>query len=297
MLANLETIQALNVGFKAIFNKAKENTQTLYQRVATTVPSSAAQNNYAWLGSWPMLREWVGERVVKALEAHGYTVVNKTFEATVGVRRDDIDDDNLGIYNPQFEQLGTNAAKHPDKLVFDLLKNGTSGLCYDGQYFFDTDHPLGDEAGTTASNLTAGANDPWYLLDTTQPLKPLIFQMRRAPELIEHDDPKQHHAAFMRNELLYGVDYRGNAGYGLWQLAHRSQAELNEDNYFAVKQNMRELTNEEGEPLEVNPNLIVVPPSLELKAKKLFLTSQYTGGGENPLYKDVEVLVVQRLAA
>lgn len=297
MYVNQDTVAALNVGFKAIFNKALEVTKTDYERVATVVPSTTAQNNYAWLGSWPMLREWIGERVVKILAAHGYTVVNKDFEATVGVKVNDVKDDQLGIYNPQFESLGVNAKKHPDKLVFALLAAGTTELCYDGQYFFDDDHPLGDEAESTWSNITSGANAPWYLLDTSQPLKPLIFQMREAPELVVHDDPKVHSSVFMRKEILYGVDYRGNAGFGLPQLAHRSAAELTEDNYFAVKKAMRELTNEEGEPLEINPNLIVVPPSLELKAKKLFLTSQYSGGGENPLYKDVEVLVVQRLAA
>ena len=296
MLVNQETVAALNVGFSTIFKKALEVTETLYQRVATVVPSSTAQNNYAWLGSWPMLREWVGERVIKALAAHGYTVLNKSFEATVGVKRDDIEDEQLGIYNPQFESLGVNAKKHPDKLVFALLAAGISTLCYDGQYFFDTDHPQGDEAGSTWSNYTTGANAAWYLLDTSQPLKPLIFQMRRQPELVVHDDPNVHESVFMRKEILYGVDYRGNAGFGLPQLAHCSKADLTEDNYFAAKKLMRERVNEEDEPLEIEPNLIVVPPSLELKSKKLFLTSQYSTGGENPLYKDVEVLVVQRLA-
>lgn len=297
MLVNLEILQAIRASFVAVFNQNLEKTTTDYEKIATVVPSTSRQNNYAWLGAWPVLREWIGERVVKALEAHGYEVINKSFEATVGMRRDDIEDDNLGVYTPMIAELGINAKKHPDKLVFDLLKNGTTGICYDGQPFFDTAHPLGDEDGSVWSNFTDGANAAWYLMQVDRPLKPLIFQMRRKPELIEHDDPKQHSEAFMRNLFLYGVDYRGNAGYGLPHLAHCSKADLTEDNYFAAKQIMTGLQNEEGEPLEIKPDLIVVPPSLELKAKKLFKTSTYSTGGDNPLCNDVDVLVAPRLAA
>lgn len=297
MLANQEKLQALYTSFVDIFKQNFNEATTVHEKIATVVPSDTRQNNYAWLGSWPMLREWVGERVVKALAAQNYTVVNKSFEATVGVPRDDIEDDTAGVYEPLIAKLGINAKKHPDKLVFDLLKNGTTGICYDGQPFFDTAHPLGDEGGSVWSNFTDGASTAWYLMQVNFPLKPLIFQMRREAELIVQGDPKVHTSVMMRKEILYGVDYRGNAGYGLPQLAHCSKAALNETNYPVVRQFMMELTNEEGEPLEIKPDLIVVPPSLEMTAKKLFGMSTLEGGGENPFFNDVDVLVAPRLAA
>jgi phage major head subunit gpT-like protein len=59
----------------------------------------------------------------------------------------------------------------------------------------------------------------WYLLSLDQPVKPIIFQMRRAVQFNALDNPNNNEAAFMRKLYLYGVDGRWNAGYGFWQLA------------------------------------------------------------------------------
>lgn len=56
---------------------------------------------------------------------------------------------------------------------------------------------------------------------------------------------------------------RANAGYGLWQLAHASRAPLNEENYAMARAAMMKRKGDKGRLLGVNPNLLVVPPSLE----------------------------------
>jgi phage major head subunit gpT-like protein len=72
--------------------------------------------------------------------------------------------------------MGQAAAVHPDELVFALLAAGFATACFDGQYFFDSDHPVG--AGTCQQHRRrVGAG--WYLLDTSRPLRPIIFQKRR----------------------------------------------------------------------------------------------------------------------
>lgn len=70
-----------------------------------TVPSSSKSNTYGWLGQFPSLREWVGKRVIKQMQAHGYVINNKTYEGTVGIPRDDFEDDNLGVYGPMFAEM------------------------------------------------------------------------------------------------------------------------------------------------------------------------------------------------
>ncbi len=70
---------------------------------------------------------------------------------TVSVKRDVIEDDRYGVYSPMFARLGAAAANWPDGLVFNLLLDGETALCYDGKPFFSTAHPI--KKGVTASNL------------------------------------------------------------------------------------------------------------------------------------------------
>lgn len=260
-------ITALQTGFKKIFDDAYNETMaaSFYEAVATTIPSSTASETYGWLGDFPDLKEWVGDRVVKSMAASSYQIVNKEFESTVGVKRAKIEDDQVGIYAPMFKAMGQAAARHPDLLVAELLKNAETTLCYDGQNFFDTDHPVNPEVdgsgvATTVSNLTDGLGAPWYLFDTTRALKPLIFQQRKKPEFNAQVDPTKSESVWRRSEYEYGIDSRCNVGFGFWQLAHCSKAELNSDNLDAAIQAMQELKADGGRPLGITPNLLVVPP-------------------------------------
>jgi len=123
-------------------------------RIAMRVPSTARSETYAWLGSLPRMRKMRGERVPAKLKAFSYTIVNEEYESSIEVKRADIKDDQTGQYGPLARSIGEAARLYPDEMVFGtLLPNGFTELCYDGQYFFDTDHPVGD--GTTQSNKLA----------------------------------------------------------------------------------------------------------------------------------------------
>jgi phage major head subunit gpT-like protein len=188
-------------------------------------------------------------------------------------------------------------------LTSDLKNNAFTKNCYDGQYFYDTDHPVGgsdvyalrsvSNRGTAAlsrATLSAAAasygaarlaimtmtddegrplglipnvlevgpalettanalmnnekladdtpnpykgqckvimnpwltsSTQWMLHCTNRPIKPFIFQKRKAPVFVsqtsmESDD------VFMRGEYKFGVEARGNAGFGLWQMSYGS---------------------------------------------------------------------------
>lgn len=58
----------------------------------------------------------------------------------------------------------------------------------------------------------------WYLMDKSKIVKPLIMQFRKDPVITSLTSLTDENV-FKRNEFLYGVDYRGEAGYALWQLA------------------------------------------------------------------------------
>lgn len=292
MIINKANLVALFTAVKTAFTKGLKNTKPTWSKVATLVPSTTSSTTYAWLGQFPRMREWLGDRQLKSLAAHDYSVKNKKFESSIGIPRDDIDDDTYGVFTPLFEEMGYAAATHPDELVYGLLGMGFVAPCYDGQNFFDTDHPVGNEENgiESVSNMQAGAGKPWFLLDVNRPIKPLIFQRRRDYDIksMTKDDDE---SVFMRDEYRYGVDARVNAGFGLWQLAFGSKATLNAANFKAARTAMKSLKSDEGRPLNVMPNLLVVGSSNESAAEDL--VKQYLdNGASNTLYNAVEILVV-----
>lgn len=151
MIVNRESIQAAFVGLKTLFNNAFSAAQTTWAKIAMESPSTSAEENYSWLSTFPKMRRWIGAKVVKNLSAYRYVVVNEDFEATVAVRRNDIEDDRLGIYKPQAESAGASAAQWPDELVYEAVNGAFNNVCFDGQPFFDSDHPVGDKF---VSNMT-----------------------------------------------------------------------------------------------------------------------------------------------
>ena len=297
MLFNKENIANLTQGFNVLFNDAFGNAEPQYKKVAMEVPSNTKAMNYGWMGKTTRFREWLGDRVIQNLKSHSYTIENKSFENTIGVDRDDIEDDNVGVYSPLFQTLGHDAAFHPDELIFDLLKSGFTENCYDGQYFFDTDHPVLDANGAeqSVSNMQAGSATPWFLLDTRKPIKPLIFQKRRNYEFVAKDDPTDDNV-FKKKELLYGVDGRGAAGFGLWQMAFGSKDDLDATNYQAARAAMMSFKGDNGKPLNVMPNLLVVPPSLEGAAKEILEAERLANGATNTYRNTAELLVVPYLS-
>lgn len=145
------------------------------------VASNTKSQEYGFLGSFVEIEEWVDERHATAIKQHGYALKNKNFAGTVDVRREDIDDDQFGMYSPLLEELGRAVSIFPDRLVFGLLKDGAAGLCYDGLPFFSAVHPVGRGV---ASNLTSGIKPQWIMMDTTRVLKPLIYQKRKEFQLV-----------------------------------------------------------------------------------------------------------------
>lgn len=152
MVVNQANLHGLTVGYSTAFNKSFDITQSNYQKVATIVPSTTGEQDYKWLGQMPGMREWIGEREIQALLAYDYSIKNKKFEMTVGVPREDIEDDKYGVYAPLFSNMGESAALHPDELVFGAMMAGFEEKCYDGLSFFNAAHKVGDAVYSNRSD-------------------------------------------------------------------------------------------------------------------------------------------------
>lgn len=226
MLITPATLQALQTSFSTIFKSAYRDTPTFWARLATRVSSSTKTNTYGWMDRLLQMRKWVGPRVVQNLKANAFMIENEPYEATLAVDRDEIEDDQLGLFDARVAELARVGARLPDQLLLEALLAGETALGFDGQPMFSASHPL-DPAGVQ-SNL---------------------------------------------------VDLEFNPG-----------------NWAFVRATMQSYTGEDGRPLGVNPNLVVIPPEYEFMAKHIFNAEYAPGGGSNVQKSEASYLVIPELA-
>lgn len=238
MLVNKETVSNLFISLKTTFNNAFSAAPTVWDKIAMKVPSTTGQNDYAWLSKFPKMRKWIGDKNVKALEAAKYVIVNDDFEATIEVDRNDIEDDNVGIYLPQAQMAGESAKQLPDEIVMDLVNNAFANPCYDGQYFIDTDHPVRQADGTLGSVSNKGTK-----------------------------------------ALSAASQAAAMASLGVGMTA------------------MQMFKDDEGRPLNVNPNILLVGPALRDIAKVLATNDRLDDGKANPYKGTFEVVVDARITS
>lgn len=292
MILNSGNMENLFVAYNAAFNQGFREAASFALKIATQITSRGKSNSYAWLGQFPRLREWVGDRHIKQLEAYSYSITNKKFESSVEVGRDEIEDDQHGIFTPLMTEMGYAAATHPDELLAELLGMAFEEKCYDGQPFFSASHPV--KAGgkeTSVSNMQDGNKAPWFLLDTRRALKPFILQKRRAYEFKKLDKPEDHNVV-MRDKYLYGVDGRSNVGFGFWQQAFGAKVALDKAAFRKARGSMLALKSDEGRPLGIKPNLLVVGLSNADAARDLLLAERDASGATNIDRNLVEILEV-----
>lgn len=128
-------------------------------QVSNYFESDQESELYKWLGQSPSMREWIGGRQAKGFSDNGITITNKEFEATLEVLVKEMRRDKTGQVMVRVRELAQRTNAHWAKLLSALIQGGESGICYDGQYFFDTDHVEG-ESGTQSNDLTHDVTIP-----------------------------------------------------------------------------------------------------------------------------------------
>lgn len=141
-------------------------------RLGMMFQSDQESETYKWLGQTPAMREWVGGRQAKGLRENGITITNKKYESTLEIERDDLMRDKTGQINVRINEQADRANSHWAKLMTTLIENGESTVCYDGQFFFDTDHSEG-ASGTQSNDLSGG------VFNVTDPNDPTADEMAK----------------------------------------------------------------------------------------------------------------------
>jgi phage major head subunit gpT-like protein len=236
MLVNKAVIQEIFKNLKTTYAKAFDAAPVVWPQIAMRVPSMGASNVYAWMDGFPRLKKWVGDKALKSLKAHAYTLENDDFEATVAVLRKHIEDDQLGIYGPMSEMAGFSSKQFPDEGVLEIVSGGFSNACYDGKNFFATDHPVINPATGKPVNVSN------------------------------------------KGTMALKCDTVTNA----------------RTSYGAARTAMKKFKNDEGQPLNITPNILLVGPALEDTANILTISDRI-GEEPNPYKGTAKVVVDSRL--
>src|SRR3990167_4748621 len=121
--------------------------------VANLFSSDQASETYNFLGQSPAMRQWLGARQAKGFSGQGVTIINNHYEATIEVQKKDARRDKTPQIRARIDEFALRAVTHWGSLLSTLLLNGPSTVCYDGQFYFDTDNSEGD-SGTQDNDIT-----------------------------------------------------------------------------------------------------------------------------------------------
>lgn len=154
-------VTSLEKGLNSIFVEASaqlmnDPSQVNYVRdLATVIPSTNAIENYGWMGQLPAVQEFLTERKIQGLTETRYDVPNRDWEATIGVKRPDIEDDNLGALPMRIMMMAQQAEDHKNTILADNLINGhvAGRVGYDGVTFFNATHPIRNQEAAAQSNI------------------------------------------------------------------------------------------------------------------------------------------------
>lgn len=123
-------------------------------RVSLYVPSNEETEYYSWFGGIPQMKEkGAGGEVAHAPRVFDWNIRNKKFRAAINVQLDWLRRDKTMQLQQKINELAMAGERHWDSLLSTLVLNGPSTACYDGQFFFDTDHSEHD-SGTQDNDIT-----------------------------------------------------------------------------------------------------------------------------------------------
>lgn len=137
----------------AFFNELEGPDLDLAGLLATTISTEDPTEDYAWLGNVPAIREFKGDRIVRSIPTEKVSLSDKTWEGTVGFDRHTIEDGKLGQVEMRIRDLAVRARQHKNRRMTDVMEAGAATVGYDGQYYFDSDHPSNKAGGSNRSNL------------------------------------------------------------------------------------------------------------------------------------------------
>jgi phage major head subunit gpT-like protein len=150
------TLNELSKTVSTLFNKTLSQQESYADKLTMTAPVSTNTVELPFIDDLgDGLREWTrSTKNIEKLSGGKHSISVKSYEKTIGIRREDIEDDNIGLYSPAIASLADNVRTNNEKIIADLLINGETNLCFDGKPFFSNAHPSNSDE--TFSNILSG---------------------------------------------------------------------------------------------------------------------------------------------
>lgn len=135
------SLEAVFTGLKATFSEAVQATEDeQIERLMEVVPSTSGTAKYPVATLLGDLEEVLDEVTITSIGVFVQSVPNRTFARIVQVHRNDIADDNIGVYRPGVRQLGRRAALYPLRLAAEVLLGAFDEQWVDGTTVFSANH-------------------------------------------------------------------------------------------------------------------------------------------------------------
>lgn len=152
-------LEALDKELNGIFQKAYDNGEraTDVLPFVTSVDSTKKSEDYGWLGSPPVIREFIDSRARQSIHDFSYEIENKKYEGTIAVAREAIEDDRLGAIRQRANELGLKSRSHLKKIFFEALNKADTELGYDKQPFISSTH-MGNQSNEISSRSIPGVS-------------------------------------------------------------------------------------------------------------------------------------------
>lgn len=137
------------------YDMLNENIGATWLDAISTVPMVSDQDSedYAWMGMAPAMSEMRGEKKFSQLRETTWAVKNVLYQGGIVLPKNHILYDKTGQIEVRTRELAERTNSHWAKLIGPLLLNGATTVCYDGQFFYDTDHLEGD-SGTQSNSIS-----------------------------------------------------------------------------------------------------------------------------------------------
>lgn len=138
---------------RALFVRGYDERPQSWERdIVLDASSSRNSEDYILLGEVPRFSEYLGIRQFKELRQYKITLTNVDYDATMMIKKDDLRRDRLNYLKRRIAEFFEAGPAHNRKLLTDLIVDAASTTCFSGQFFFDTDHSLGD-SGTLDNDI------------------------------------------------------------------------------------------------------------------------------------------------
>lgn len=149
-------LKALNTNIKATFDKARiAHVDDLKGKLYGVRPVNGATANIVNLVDVPGLREMKSERVPGLIDGTVATITPRTWEATLDVKQEDVEDDELGIIPEAVSLMAADANNSYGILAIEALVKGFTANLNDGTPFFDTSRGNLQSGALSADNFAA----------------------------------------------------------------------------------------------------------------------------------------------